>query len=60
MALYGFRLGRAAGWTLAGFATVIGLGSVLLAWHYAVDGYAGALVAVACWAVAGRLVRRAA
>lgn len=58
MALYGFRLAPAAGRALAGFAVVIALGSVLLAWHYAVDGYAGAAIALACWWGAGRLVRR--
>ncbi len=58
MALYGLRLGRAAGWALAVFAAIIAVGSVLLAWHYAVDGYAGAAIALACWWLAGRLARR--
>lgn len=58
MACHGYRLHRLAGHALAGFAGVILLGSVLLGWHYAVDGYAGALVALAAWALAGRLVRR--
>lgn len=57
MALYGARLSRAAGWALTGFSLVILLGSVLLAWHYAVDGYAGVLIALACWWLAGRMVR---
>ena len=34
------------------------LGSVLLAWHYAVDGYAGAMIALACWWLAGLWVKR--
>jgi membrane-associated phospholipid phosphatase len=46
-------LGRFA-WVFAG---LIMIGSVLLAWHYAVDGYAGGLIAVAAWIVAGWLVR---
>lgn len=29
------------------------IGSVLLGWHYAVDGYAGALIAVVIWRFAG-------
>ena len=27
----------------------------MLAWHYAIDGYAGILGALACWWLAGRL-----
>lgn len=42
----------AAGWAYAG---LIFLGSVALGWHYAIDGYVGALGAWACWWAAGRL-----
>jgi hypothetical protein len=38
-------------WT---FALVVQVGSVFLAWHYAIDGYAGALIAWGCWWVAGK------
>jgi hypothetical protein len=37
-----------------GFAILVG--SVHLAWHYAVDGYLGAAVALGCWWLAGKLV----
>jgi hypothetical protein len=33
------------------------VGAVILAWHYAIDGYAGALCAVAAWGLAGVVVR---
>lgn len=36
------------------FWLVIIAGSVLLAWHYAVDGYAGALIALVIWRITGR------
>lgn len=36
------------------YAAVIQIGSVMLAWHYAVDGYAGAIIAIAAWKLAGR------
>ena len=58
MAVYARAYNRRFGQIMAVFAGVIMLGSVLLAWHYAVDGYAGALIALACWWIAGRLVRR--
>lgn len=53
-----FLCARAAGiawlsWATAIFAVMIQIGSVLLAWHYAVDGYAGALLALGCWWIAG-------
>ncbi len=48
---------RRLGWFLVGFSLAIFLGSVLLGWHYAVDGYLGALIAYACWKLAGRIVR---
>jgi membrane-associated phospholipid phosphatase len=40
------------------FAIWIFLGSIMLGWHYAVDGYAGAAIAVACWWAAGKYVKR--
>lgn len=58
MACYGFSLHRWLGRALAGFAAVILLGSVLLGWHYAVDGYAGVLIGLAAWGLSGALLRR--
>ena len=49
MALFGFRLGRAAGVAFSVFAAFIYLGSICLGWHYAVDGVAGAAIAYAAW-----------
>lgn len=42
-------------WFTVPFALAILVGSVVLGWHYAVDGYAGALLAVACWWLAGKI-----
>ena len=55
LAFYGFRHSRWAGWVLTGFALLILIGSVHLGWHYAIDSYAGALVAALCWFGASRL-----
>jgi membrane-associated phospholipid phosphatase len=57
MAIFLRRLSWLLGIFASVFAVAIMIGSVLLAWHYAVDGYAGALIAVACWYFAGLLVR---
>jgi membrane-associated phospholipid phosphatase len=45
------------GVAFAAFAVAIQIGSVVLGWHYAIDGYVGALVAVICWRVSGPIVR---
>ncbi len=57
LALLGWRLNRAAGIALTVFAVLIQLGSVHLGWHYAIDGYAGALGAWLIWTLCGKLVQ---
>jgi membrane-associated phospholipid phosphatase len=57
MAIYGFAITRWLGYLLSAFAATIMVGSVLLGWHYAVDGYAGALIALASWKLSGWLIR---
>lgn len=56
LALFGWRYSRFAGIALTLFAVLIMIGSVHLGWHYAVDGYAGALGAVLVWWLVGRLL----
>jgi hypothetical protein len=53
-ALVGWRRHRLLGAVLIVYVALIQIGSVMLAWHYAIDGYAGTAIAVACWSVAGR------
>lgn len=60
MMFLGWRTGRLAGIALTLFAAAILIGSVHLAWHYAVDGYAGILLATLFWVAAGTIARRAA
>jgi hypothetical protein len=56
-AILGFSSGkRWVGWLLAAFAFLIFVGSIHLGWHYAIDGYAGAAVAVFGWWAAGRII----
>lgn len=56
MALYARAYHPRLGLAMSVFAGIILLGSVLLGWHYAVDGYVGALIAVTCWWGVGRLL----
>jgi membrane-associated phospholipid phosphatase len=56
MAIFAFGLSRRVGYAVSFFAVGIMIGSVMLGWHYAVDGYVGALVAILCWQIAGWLV----
>lgn len=57
-ALYWQRRSAAVGAALWAFAALILMGSIVLGWHYAVDGYAGAAIAVAIWKIAGRYAPR--
>lgn len=57
MAIYAFSLARWAGIAMSLFTLGILIGSVLLGWHYAVDGYASVVLALLCWRASGWLVR---
>lgn len=59
LALFGWRIGRRAGVLFTAFAVLTMLGSVHLGWHYAIDGYLGAVAAAAIWYGVGRALRRA-
>ncbi|RVC62985.1 hypothetical protein EN759_26730, partial [Mesorhizobium sp. M00.F.Ca.ET.038.03.1.1] len=48
-AIYLWRFGRVLRWVGLIFLLCIQLGSVHLAWHYAVDGYASMLLTLAIW-----------
>lgn len=49
IAIYASRQSIAAGTAFWVFAAIIMVGSVALGWHYAIDGYAGAILTVAIW-----------
>ena len=57
-AILAWQCQRWLGALLTVFAVATQIGSVVLGWHYAVDGYAGALLAYGCWISAGALLRR--
>lgn len=56
-ALTARQVDRRLGLAFATFAGLIFLGSIHLGWHYAVDGYAGAVGIVALWWLSGRVLR---
>jgi hypothetical protein len=57
LGILGFASGRRwLGWLLSAFAVLVFFGSIHLGWHYAVDDYAGAVVAASSWWIAGKLV----
>ncbi len=57
-ALLGWRVNRLIGVVLTLFAVVIMIGSVHLAWHYALDGYVAAVLTYGIWRAAGWLVAK--
>jgi hypothetical protein len=48
-ALAGFKINRIVGYLLLGHAILILLGSIHLAWHYAIDGYVAWALTLALW-----------
>ncbi|HJN76246.1 MAG TPA: phosphatase PAP2 family protein [Myxococcota bacterium] len=56
-ALLGWARHRVLGVALGCFAAIILVGSVHLGWHYAVDGYVGAVCGVLVWVFVGLAMR---
>ncbi len=52
------RINKWLGLAFAAYAVVIYLGSIYLGWHYALDGLVAAVLTIAIWRIAGRLVAR--
>jgi hypothetical protein len=55
LAFLGWRTSRYLGIAFTAFAVTIFLGSIMLAWHYSVDGIAGAALAAVFWMLAGKI-----
>ncbi|MBE9557966.1 MAG: phosphatase PAP2 family protein [Proteobacteria bacterium] len=58
-ALLAWRSGKVARIGMIFFVIMIFLGSIHLAWHYAIDGYVAAAMAVMIWKATAPLARRA-
>lgn len=59
-AFLAFEVRKWLGWLFVGYAAIILIGSVILGWHYAVDGYAGIILASLIWHGVKSLVYRSA
>ncbi len=57
-ALFGWRVDRRLGIAFTVFAAVIMIGSVHLAWHYAIDGYLSIVLTILIWRLCGWWVGR--
>jgi len=55
--LAAYRINKRFGHVMLAFLICIMLGSVHLAWHYAVDAYLGIFIAVVIWKISGPLLR---
>lgn len=58
MAITGWQFSRRWGIALTAYALIIFLGSIHLGWHYAVDGYMGAIGAWGIWWLVGGLLSK--
>lgn len=55
--LAAYRIHKGFGHVMLAFLICIIIGSVHLAWHYAVDAYAGIIIAVVVWKLSGAALR---
>jgi hypothetical protein len=55
--IVGFQFSRRLGYAALAFLVFIQCGSVILGWHYAIDGYASILIVLALWAIVGWALR---
>ena len=56
-ALTSFRIGRFWGWVLSAHAALIFIGSIHLAWHYAIDSYVSWALVLVIWYAAAPVAR---
>lgn len=54
MTLYAFKVRRIFGVIMLAYTALLLIASIVLGWHYAIDGYAGILMTSLVWFVVGR------
>lgn len=55
MVLLGWKINKYLGWAFTIYCGFILIGSVHLAWHYAVDGYVSIILTTGIWLICGRI-----
>jgi hypothetical protein len=55
-ALTAWRVSKLLGLLFVFYASIVQIGAVVLAWHYAIDGYFSIVAAILIWTVVGRLI----
>lgn len=58
IALYAFRIKPVWGWVMSAYTAIIFISSVVLGWHYAIDGYAGIVLVTIIWVIVGFFLKR--
>jgi membrane-associated phospholipid phosphatase len=58
-AFLAFEVRKWLGWVFVGYTALILIGSIILGWHYAIDGYSGIILASIIWHGVKRSVYRA-
>ena len=54
-ALLGMRVNCWLGIVLIAYAVIIQIGSVILGWHYAIDGYVSIILTILLWKLVGKI-----
>lgn len=57
MVLLGWKISRSVGMIYSLFAVLIGIGSVMLAFHYAADGLVASALTILIWVASGKVAR---
>lgn len=58
MAMASYRYNKKLGFFMWGYMVLIQVGSVHLAWHYAIDGYISIILTVTIWKISGYTSRK--
>ena len=58
LALLAWRISKLLGVLMSAYLIVIQIGSVHLAWHYAIDGYVSIILTIIIWKLVGLALKK--